>query len=281
VRYSSNWVKKFHARLSQVTETPALDAQVLLAHILGRKRSWLLAHPEINLNPEQSALLENGLKRLERGEPLPYIIRRREFYGLDFLVTPQVLIPRPETELLVEQALVWLRSHPGSRMAVDVGTGSGCIALAIAVNTQNLHVLAIDRSWEALNLARENLRHYAVQARVELVQADLLTAISKPVDLICANLPYIPSGDLKGLKVAQWEPRLALDGGQDGLDLIRQFLEQAPLCLAPGGMLLMEIEANQGQTALELAQRAFAGAQIVLLHDLAGLDRLVRIQSGD
>jgi release factor glutamine methyltransferase len=272
-------VDQIKARLTQVSETPALEAQVLLAHILGCERSWVLAHPEISLNPEQSAELESELVRLEAGEPLPYILQRWEFFGMDFSVSPQVLIPRPETELLVEQALAWLRANPERRFALDVGTGSGCIALALAVNVPDLHILASDISFGALEQARQNLRRIAATARVEFILADLLPAVAEPVDLICANLPYIPSRELAKLKVGRWEPRLALDGGPDGLSLIRRFLEQAPSSLAPGGLLLIEIEAGQGPAALNLARQAFPKAENFLLHDLAGKDRLVRIQN--
>jgi release factor glutamine methyltransferase len=224
------------SRLRRVSDTPALEAQVLLAQILGSSRSWVLAHPEISLNPEQTAELESGLSRLETGVPLPYILQHWEFFGMDFSVGPQVLIPRPETELLVEQALIWLRAHPGRRAALDVGTGSGCVALALAVNIPDLYVLASDISAGALEQARSNLLHYAVQTRVELILADLLPAVGGPVDLICANLPYISTDELAKLKVGKWEPQLALDGGPDGLSLIRRFLEQAPYSLTPGGL---------------------------------------------
>ena len=272
-------VDQINERLTRVSETPALDAQVLLAHILSRSRSWVLAHPEVDLSPEQSFELEARLVRLETGEPLPYVLRHQEFFGLDFSVNPQVLIPRPETELLVEQALVWLHANTPYRLALDVGTGSGCIALALAANIPDLHLLASDISAGALEQARANMRHYALQARVEFIQADLIPALGERVNLICANLPYIPSQDLDELKVARWEPRLALDGGPKGLSLIRQFLAQAPASLSPDGLLLMEIEASQGLAVTDLARRSFPGAEIVLLQDLAGKDRVVRIKN--
>jgi len=272
-------VDQIKERLTQVSETPALEAQVLLAHLLGRSRSWVLAHPEISLNAEQLTELERQLVRLETGEPLPYVLQRQEFFGLDFTVSPQVLIPRPETEMLVEQALAWLRSNPGRRTVLDVGTGSGCIALSLAVNLPDLDILASDISAGALEQAQENLRRYAQQARVEFMLADLIPASRKRMDLICANLPYIPTDELSKLEVGRWEPRLALDGGPDGLSLIRRFLDQAPSSLAPGGLLLMEIEAGQGQAVLDLARQSFPEAEIALLQDLAGRDRLVRIQS--
>ncbi len=222
--------------------------------------------------------MEDRLVRLESGEPLPYVLQRWEFFGLDFSLSPQVLIPRPETELLVEQALVWLEANPDRRSALDVGTGSGCIALALAVNSPELHIIGSDISSGALEQAQKNLCRYELQARVGFVRADLFPPLNQPVDLICANLPYIPALELSRLKVSRWEPRLALDGGPDGLNLIRRFLGQAPACLAQGGLLLMEIEASQGPAVMKLARQSFPGFEIALLQDLAGKDRLVRIQ---
>lgn len=272
-------LNQIQARLLQVSETPALDAQVVLAHVLGCSRSWVLAHPDISLTPAQVAGLESALARLQAGEPLPYVLGHWEFYGLDFSVSRQVLIPRPETELLVEQALSWLHLHPARRYGLDVGTGSGCIALSLVHHIPDLRLLASDISPDALEQAQLNLRRHSLQERVTCVLADLFPALGTPFDLICANLPYIPSEELARLKVGLWEPQLALDGGPDGLSLVRRFLERAPSHLASGGLLLAEIEANQGQAVLALARQAFPVAEIGLLLDLAGKDRLVRIQS--
>jgi release factor glutamine methyltransferase len=267
-------------RLESASETPSLDAQIILAHILGVKRAWVLAHPEAVLSPQQEQSLNENLRRLESGEPLPYVLGHWEFYGLDFVVGPAVLIPRPETELLVEQALAWLRSHPAraERLAVDVGSGSGCIAISLAAHTPDLRVIAADVSSSALEIARQNAHRHGVAGQIDFCQADLLPqAAGQPFDLICANLPYIPSAALPGLAVARAEPRLALDGGPDGLALIRRLLAQAQACLAPGGLILLEIEASQGQAAVALAQAAFPSAQVALHQDLAGLERLVEI----
>jgi len=276
---STGLIEQITARLQHASETPALDAQVLLAHILGRSRTWVLAHPEASLNLEQHATLERKAARLIRGEPLPYVLGHWEFFGMDFTVGSQILIPRPETELLVEQALIWLRAQPRRRWAVDVGTGSGCIALALARHCADLQIIASDISSAALELARENRRRHALTGRVELIQADLLPALAHPVDLICANLPYIASSKLASLQVSLWEPRLALDGGQDGLSLLRRLLMQAPGHLKPGGLLLMEIEASQGEKVYCLARQAFPQAKIDTLSDLAGRERLARVQN--
>lgn len=259
----------------------ALEAQVLLAHALGRSRAWLLAHPEQGLTADSQDVLEDQLTRLAEGVPLPYLTGRQEFYGLEFEVGPEVLIPRPETELLVETALAWLAGHPGARWAADVGTGSGCIAITLAYHAPGLHLAAIDISRGALPVARRNLERHALLERVRLVQGDLLTSISGPFDLVCANLPYIPSAALNDLPVVRHEPRSALDGGTNGLDLIQALLDDLPRLLAHPGLALLEIEASQGQAATDLARACFPGAAVRVLPDLAGLPRLLTIDTGN
>lgn len=287
----STLLATIRARLGPESETASLEAQVLLAHVLGAPRAWVLAHPEARLSSEQTSLLEAYLQRLEGGEPLPYVLGHWEFFGLDFTVTPDVLIPRPETELLVEQALGWLRLHASRRLAADVGTGSGCIAVALAAHIPDLHILASDLSPAALQVASHNAARHAAGDRITFIQTDLLltnwptgstanrTHLANQFDLICANLPYIPTETLAALRVARWEPRIALDGGRDGLDLLRRLVAGAPDQLAPGGLLLLEIEARQGAAAAALARQAFPQAEVQVLPDLSGLDRVIRVQS--
>jgi release factor glutamine methyltransferase len=272
------WIDKIRDRLAQASETAGLDAQVLLARVLGRSRTWVLAHPESEISPEQAVELDEKLARLASGEPLPYVLGEWEFYGLDFEVIPGVLIPRPETELLVDEALGWLKNHPTCRLACDVGTGSGCIAVALAVNIPDLLVLASDISSASLRVAGRNVERHGLRGRVHLVQADLLPGLRGSLDLISANLPYIPTRTLEELQVTKWEPRSALDGGPDGLDLIRRLLEQARARVTSDGLLLLEIEAGQGASAMALAQRMMPEAVASVLADLAGLDRLLKIQ---
>lgn len=271
------------ARLASISGTPTLDASVLMAHIVRKPRTWVLAHPEISLTNEQQDELASALERLERGEPLPYVLGHWEFFGLDLEVTPDVLIPRPETELLVEKAVAWLQASPERRTVADVGTGSGAIAIAIAMHLPDAHILATDISLPALEVAKRNADKFEVASRIDFVQCDLLPPHPDPLptslhfDLICANLPYIPTETLQRLPIFGREPAIALDGGEDGLCLIRRLLEIAPEWLAPNGMLLMEIEANQGLKALSLAYDAFCGATIHLHQDLAHNDRLLEI----
>lgn len=261
-------------------DTPELDAQVLLAHVLGHVRTWLLAHPELELSAPQLDSVEAAVSRLEAGDPLPYVLGHWEFYGLDFNVTPNVLIPRPETELLVEKAIAWLKASPERRTVADVGTGSGAIGVTIAMNVPDARVLATDISPAALEVARSNAEKFNVQERIEFVECDLLPALNvrrSTFNAIFANLPYIPTETLRRLAVFETEPSLALDGGADGLNLIRRLLAIAPDWLAPGGRILLEIEASQGMPVLSLAYDLFSEAEIHLHRDLAGHDRLLEI----
>jgi len=277
-------------RLASIGDTPALDASVLLAHIISQPRAWVMAHPELTLAADQQKQLNESVARLEKGEPLPYVIGNWEFFGLDFEVTPDVLIPRPETELLVERAIAWLRQNPEKKHIADVGTGSGAIAISIAVNIPNANILATDISSQALQVAKRNAEKHGVSERIKFVECDLLPAespvsslqssiVHRPssIDLLCANLPYIPTKTLSRLPIFGREPTVALDGGEDGLDLIRRLMNIAPEWLTPNGMILLEIEASQGPEALALARSAFDGASVRLHQDLAGRDRTIEI----
>ena len=273
----SDILPKLRSRLTPVSQTPLLDAQVLLGHVLGRTRTWVLAHPEAHLSSNQEHALRDALTRLEVGQPLPYVLGHWEFYGLDFFITPDTLIPRPETELLVEQALSWSRTRSKRLRAADIGTGSGCIAISLALNASNVHVLGCDLSLPALQVAKANANRHGVSGKVDFVQCDLLAPVKVQFDLICANLPYIPTETLHSLKVYQREPELALDGGEDGLGQIRRLLNEAETGLAPGGLLLLEIEAASGATVHSRAREAFPKADVQVLLDMTGRDRLVSV----
>ncbi len=260
------------------TEQPYQVALVLLAHVLQKPKTWVLAHPETHLNPEQKAHLEGLVRRLQQGEPLPYLTGRQAFFGLDFAVSPAVLIPRPETELLVEQALSWLEAHPDAKHVLDVGTGSGCIATTLATRKPWLDISATDLSPAALEIAKQNAATHQLSHQIAFEQADLFPAGNETFELVCANLPYIPSAKLGYVNTLAFEPALALDGGADGLSLIRRLLAQLPPRLNRPGLVLLETEATLGEQTLALAKTAFPQADVSLLQDLAGLDRLVRIE---
>ena len=272
------------SRLSTFSDTPQLDAQVLLSHVLGRTRTWLIAHADLPSDPDHVTRLEAFVRRLEQGEPLPYVLGHHEFFGLDFDLTPDVLIPRPETELLLQNAITWLEAAADRRTIADIGTGSGCIAVCIAVHVPDAHILATDISLPALQVARANARKFGVSDRIEFMECDILPPHSESLtteqhlDLICANLPYIPTAELEALPIFGREPRLALDGGQDGLDPFRRFFRVVPQWMAAGGLMLLEIEAKGGPPVLSLAFDAFHAAAIHLHQDAAGRDRLLEIQ---
>ena len=271
-------------RLASISDTPNLDASVLIAHIINKPRTWVMAHPELTLTVEQQDQMNESLTRLELGESFPYVLGHWEFFGMELNITPDVLIPRPETELLVEKAIAWLQESNVRRTVADIGTGSGAIAVSIAVNVPDAHILATDISHVALEVARDNARKHKVQTRIDFVQCDILPPHPDPLsteqhfDLICANLPYIPTETLHALPIYGREPTVALDGGGDGLDLFRKLMKIAPEWLAPNSLILLEIEATRGIQALNLACDMFSQAEIHLHQDLTGRDRLLEIR---
>ena len=265
-------------RLEKHSDSAGLDAQEVLARVMNQPRSWVLAHPDAPLTLKRAAALETLVVGLERGEPLPYVLGQWEFFGLEFEVTPDVLIPRPETELLVERAIGWLHAHPDFHHAADIGTGSGCIGIALAAAIPDLQVMGSDISPAALKMAQHNAVNNGVEKRLEFVLCNLFPPDAE-YNLIVANLPYIPTKTLHKLPIYGHEPTMALDGGADGLQLIRGLLTDAPERLAAGGLLLMEIEASEGASALSLAYDAFAEAEIHLHKDLAGRDRILEVQT--
>ncbi len=262
------------ARLASITETPRLEAEVLLAHATGLTRTVLLAHPERPLTADERTRYEDLLARRRAGVPLPYLTGRVEFFGLEFTVTPEVLIPRPETETLVERALA-----RAPQTVVDVGTGSGCVAVALAVRLPRARLYATDLSRAALRVAAENARRHGVADRIHFLQADLASPLRGPVDLVVSNPPYVAEEEWASLpeSVREYEPRLALDGGPGGLSVVRRLLADAARLLRPGGALLVEIGAGQGPHAVALARATFPKAYIRIHPDLAGRDRILEV----
>lgn len=267
------------SNLAGMTDNPFLDAQVLVAHLLRKARSWVMAHPAYELEIGEVEKFTADLNLLATGLPLPYLLGQQEFYGLNISVTPDVLIPRPETELLVETAFRWVEEHPLKIQIADIGVGSGCISAALAAHHPNLRIVATDISYAALLVAKANFQKLGFLNQINLVQCDLLSPFIGRFDLICANLPYIPLSILEGLHVGKFEPWLALDGGEDGLKYLRQLIASAPDYLTPGGALLCEIEASLGRAVLDVSRAVFKHAQINVSPDLAGRDRLLFVQT--
>lgn len=270
-------------RLEEVgVPTARQDAEWLLADLLGIRRWALYLEPERPLPAQLLDRLAGLLARRSRGEPVQHLLGWEEFLGLTLRVNPGVLIPRPETELLVTWALEILRRSEGScPRAVDLGTGSGAIACVLACELSDVTVVGVDVSRAALAVAAENVRTLGLERRVRLVQGDLFGPLKHvSADLVIANPPYIPSGDLDTLPVAvrKYEPRLALDGGPDGMAFHRRIVEAAPSYLRAGGWLLMECGDRQAGAIAEQLAAAGLGA-IEVRRDLQGRNRMVGARS--
>jgi release factor glutamine methyltransferase len=265
-------------------EDARLDAEVLLRAVLELPRASFFARLQEMLAPEHLNAYSALLDRRTQREPVAYILQKREFFGLDFRVDSRVLVPRPESETLVEVALevahAWRENGPTRPVLVDVGTGSGAIAITLAKHLPGARIYATDRSSEALAVAAANLRLHDASDRVFLLQGDLLTPVPEPADLIIANLPYVPSRRIDSLQaeVSRWEPREALDGGSDGLTLIYRLLEQARGKLRCPGVILLEADPEQMAAIAEFGRQTLPGARIDLHRDLAGRERVARLR---
>ena len=265
-------------------DTAFLDAQVILAHVLGVERPWLFAHGEIALEPRQADDFTEMIARRVDHEPVAYLVGHKEFYGLDLVVDKRVLIPRPETEMLVDEVLSEIEArcaNGAERVRVaDVGTGSGAIALAIAVNDAHAAIEAVDVSRKALAVARSNVQRHDSRNQVTLRHGNLLEPVSEPVDILVANLPYISRSEYATLEptVRAYEPRLALESGDEGLDAIAQLLRQANSHLAENATIYLEIGREQALAVFRLAQNVLPRMRDIALHqDYQGHDRMVVI----
>src|SRR5829696_4873198 len=280
----SDALRRGRKRLSSTgTHTPGLDAEVLLRFVLGIDRTALFVRLPDPIAANDLAAYDDLLEERARDIPIAYLTGEREFMGLGFEVSPAVLIPRPETELLVSWAISWLREREQEPVTVvDVGTGSGAIAIGVAAAMRPDwpgRVIASDMSPDALSVAARNRARFDPHEHITIVHGPLLSWLRDPVDLILANLPYLRSEQIAENPSLAAEPRSALDGGADGLDLIRQFLADAPRVLAAGGAIGLEIDPNQRDRVIDLARRAFPASDVQVLRDLAGLDRHVTIQT--
>ena len=257
-----------------------LEAEVLVMNVMRMARQNIFAEQEAEVSGQQQAALDSNLERRFDREPLAYILGQREFYGISVMVTPAVLIPRPETEGLVEHALFMaLMGMESTELTIaDVGTGSGAIAINLAIHLPAAKIFAVDVDDAVLDVASFNIRAHGVADRVSLAIGDLLEAVPEPVDLIVANLPYIPTDRIPTLQPeVQREPELALDGGPDGLDLVRRLLLQAEDKLKDHGIILLELDPEQVPVVQELALKHFPESSTSVEQDLAHLDRILAI----
>lgn len=266
---------------SKGIEAPYFESELLMRHILNIDRVRLIIEIDRELGPSEYNAFFGNIERRLKGEPTAYITGQREFYGLDFIVNRNVLIPRPESELLVDKALEIGRGRNLSSIA-DIGTGCGAIAISLAVNLPETDIYATDISPDALKVARSNCRKHGVANRVSLLEGDLLSPLPQPVDIIIANLPYVREPELAGVNTDGFEPKLALDGGADGLEKVRRLCVQAGEKLRPhstssgqaGGCLLLEIGQGQGEEVVALLKGLYPSGEVELTPDLSGIDRV-------
>ena len=259
------------------SSSPRLDAELLLASALGVSREALLAHPERMVEASALAAFERMVSRRARSEPMAYLLGEREFYGRVFKVDGRALIPRPETELLVEIGRAAVGS--GLSRVVEVGTGSGAVAVSLAAET-GCSVVATDVSWDALALARENASALGQASRVQLVQTNLLAGLRGPLEVVLANLPYIPSGRALPRDVADYEPEVALFAGPAGTELLEQLLRQAASRLAERFEVALELdEEEQAEPMRALAKALYPSAEVTIRRDAGGYDRVLHLAS--
>lgn len=252
--------------------TARRDAELLLLRVLRRERAWLMAHPEEKLSEEEAQQFESWIERRARHEPVQYILGEQEFFGLSFRVTPDVLIPRPETEHLVETLLARVPPDHPVRIC-DVGTGSGAIAVALAHALPGAHVTAVDISSAALCIARENAERHGVEGRVRFLESDLLSSVrGERFDAVVSNPPYVADSEVLEAQVREYEPRAALYAGPTGLEVYRRLIPQAWEHLAPGGWLLMEIGHGQRDALAALLED---WDEVGFVNDLQGIPRVV------
>ena len=258
-----------------------LEAEVMVMNVMHLLRQDIFAQQESEVGSQQEQALSQIVERRLKREPLAYILGYREFYGINLLVNSNVLIPRPETEALIEHALFMalMGMETAELVIADVGTGTGAIAINLAIHIAAATIYAIDNADPVLDVASYNIRSHNVSDRVTLLNGDLLEPLPQPVDLIVANLPYLPTDRIQTLQPEiQWEPSQALDGGADGLDLIRRLLHQASGGkLKEQGIILLELDPEQVPAVREESQRLFPQAEISVEQDLAQLDRMLVI----
>lgn len=280
-------LKEATGRLGEISATPLLDAQVLLCHVLEVERLYLIINKDRALTNKETFEYNEMIEKRLDGMPVQYIIRNQEFMGLDFYVEEGVLVPRPDTEILIEKILDSI-DLDGKYNIVDIGTGSGAITVSLAKFIKNAHVYSIDISMKALNIARKNAHTHGVTSKISFLNGSLFEPLENidikgNVDVLVSNPPYIPSEEIRKLQieVAKYEPRIALDGGVDGLDFYRKIVDNGPEYLRSGGILALEVGHDQARKVADLMKEKNRYVEIQITKDLAGIERVVsgRIKS--
>lgn len=269
-------------RLKNTSQSPELDVEVLLSHVLKKERSFLFSHPEELLSKRQEKIYENLLAKRASHHPVAYLVGHREFFGINLNVNRSTLIPQPDTEVLVETVLEYLKDHPEIQSLVDVGTGSGALAIALAKHAPTLrHITALDTSTRALALAKKNAGKHGLSKRMQFIKSNLLSKLSKKVDCIVANLPYLSEKEysqaIRTCPEISFEPKGALVGGKNGLLYIEKLLKQVPSHLTNYSAVFLEIGDTQACSVRALGEHYLPESLYSIKKDLAGRDRVVSL----
>lgn len=273
----AEWRYQSRKILSEISETAEIEVNAILCMVLKKDLAWCLANSNFVLDQDTLTELNVKLKSLLARVPLPYVLGTKEFFGNQFFVDENVLIPRPETELLVETAIEWINRHEKTKKMVDVGCGSGVIIISLMKHFFQIKGFGIDISRTALNISKRNQNYHDIK-NLEFVQMDCLSGISSKFDLIVANLPYISEKFFDDLKVSKFEPDLALNGGKDGLLIINKLIEQIPSLLNSPGLALLEIQFDQSARVIQEIQKFLPTAAVSIIKDYSSHDRIIRIE---
>ena len=274
-----SWRNEALTKISGDRDENSIAINAILKKCLNKDQVWILSNLDYEINAELIDELNNFLTRVIKNEPLPYILEEAAFFGISFQVSPDVLIPRPETELLVETVINWINQKGTSERLklLDIGTGSGCIPISIMKNTPNCSGIAVDISARALKIAKQNAELSGVK-KLSFIQSDLTSAIKTKFNIITGNLPYIPTEELSYLRVAEFEPWLALDGGLNGLIYYERLFPTLANIVAKPGLCMFEIHHDQGEQILNIAKRTLSASSVNIIQDYSGFDRFIKIE---
>ena len=273
----ADWRYQSRIKLAEVSETAEIEINAVLSKVLSRNLPWCLANSNIVLDPNIIEELNKKIDLLRSGIPLGYVLGEIEFFGLNFIIDENVLIPRPETELMVEAAIGWLDKYENAKKLVDVGCGSGAIIISLLKKFPDKKGWAVEISRAALNVSKKNMTYHEIK-NLNFVQLDCLTGLQTKFDVITANLPYIPGDVLKELPVSKYEPEIALNGGKDGLEVINKLIDQIPSRLNSPGVVLLEIQFDQAEKIIHKLQDSIPEAIISIIKDYSNHDRIIQVE---
>ena len=273
----AEWRYQSKNKISKISDTADVEINAILCKVIKKNLAWCLAHSDYLLNLSEITHLNSYLDDLASGVPLAYILGEIEFFGRTFIIDKNVLIPRPETELLVEAAKEWILNKKKLNKIIDVGCGSGIIIISLLSDFPSIKGVAVDISHGALTITNRNKMKHKID-NLDLIQSDTLSGIYSKFDIILANLPYIPESSLEKLAVSKYEPKLALNGGEDGLQIIKRLIDHIPTHLNTPGLVLLEIQNDQSVPVVNYFTKILPDGIITTIQDFSGLDRVIKVE---